>query len=171
LPESLPLGAKSGGSFRTPSSGKQKAKRTPSFTTRRRTHSFRKDEPDSNNVKQDGAQENDNEMRMHVLQGFLERKSVFQSGGKRAPVRSWRGFNAVLTKDNFSLYKEDSRSPSFCAQMSEISVVERATDYVKKRFVFRLVLNDGGVMLFSTDTSESLNRWVDALNTVRETLC
>ena len=51
----------------------KKPKRTPSFTTRRRTQSFRKLPPVE-------------------IRGLLDRKQDLQSGGKKAPVRSWKTF-------------------------------------------------------------------------------
>lgn len=60
----------------------KKPKRTPSFTTRRRTQSFRKlqklDQMD--------------ELPPVEIHGLLDRKQELQSGGKKAPVRSWKTF-------------------------------------------------------------------------------
>ena len=56
-----------------------KPKRTPSFTTRRRTQSFRK-------LKK---MENLQDLPPAEIKGNLERKHELQSGGKRAAVRSW----------------------------------------------------------------------------------
>lgn len=55
----------------------KKPKRTPSFTTRRRTQSFRK----LQRLEQLPPVE---------VQGMLDRKHELQSGGKKAAVRSWK---------------------------------------------------------------------------------
>lgn len=60
----------------------KKPKRTPSFTTRRRTQSFRKLQ----------RMENMDDLRPVEIQGLLERKHELQSAGKKAAVRSWKQY-------------------------------------------------------------------------------
>jgi len=60
----------------------KKPKRTPSFTTRRRTQSFRKLQ----------KLENVDQLPPVEIQGFLDRKHELQSTGKKAAVRSWKTF-------------------------------------------------------------------------------
>ena len=60
----------------------KKPKRTPSFTTRRRTQSFRKHQ----------RIENVDSLPPVEIQGVLERKHELQSGGKKAAVRSWKPY-------------------------------------------------------------------------------
>lgn len=60
----------------------KKPKRTPSFTTRRRTQSFRKLQ----------KLENLDQLPPVEIQGFLDRKHELQSCGKKAAVRSWKTF-------------------------------------------------------------------------------
>ena len=60
----------------------KKPKRTPSFTTRRRTQSFRKHQ----------RIENVYSLPPVEIQGVLERKHELQSGGKKAAVRSWKPY-------------------------------------------------------------------------------
>ena len=56
----------------------QKHKRTPSFTTRRRTQSFRR------HVKNINAMQN---LPPVEVDGYLDRKQELQIGGKRATIR------------------------------------------------------------------------------------
>ena len=58
----------------------KKPRRTPSFTTRRRTQSFRKLQ----------KLEQLDQLPPVEIQGLLDRKHELQSGGKKAPVRSWK---------------------------------------------------------------------------------
>ena len=60
----------------------KKPKRTPSFTTRRRTQSFRK------------LQQLDqlDQLPPVEIHGTLDRKHELQSAGKKAPVRSWKTY-------------------------------------------------------------------------------
>jgi hypothetical protein len=60
----------------------KKPKRTPSFTTRRRTQSFRKLQ----------RLEQLEQLPPVEIQGILDRKHELQSAGKKAPVRSWKTF-------------------------------------------------------------------------------
>lgn len=60
----------------------KKPKRTPSFTTRRRTQSFRKLQ----------KLENVDQLPPVEIQGFLDRKHELQSSGKKAAIRSWKTF-------------------------------------------------------------------------------
>jgi hypothetical protein len=60
----------------------KKPKRTPSFTTRRRTQSFRKLQ----------RLEQLDQLPPVEIQGTLDRKHELQSAGKKAPVRSWKTF-------------------------------------------------------------------------------
>lgn len=60
----------------------KKPKRTPSFTTRRRTQSFRKHQ----------RMENLDNLPPVEIRGMLERKHELQSAGKKAVVRSWKQY-------------------------------------------------------------------------------
>lgn len=62
----------------------KKPKRTPSFTTRRRTQSFRK-------LQKFRGDELD-QLPPVEIQGILDRKHELQSGGKKAALRSWKTF-------------------------------------------------------------------------------
>lgn len=61
----------------------KKPRRTPSFTTRRRTQSFRK-------LHNNKIVESLDQLPPVEKQGLLDRKHELQSGGKKAPVRSWK---------------------------------------------------------------------------------
>lgn len=63
----------------------KKSRRTPSFTTRRRTQSFRK-------LHGHKIVETLDQLPPVEKQGLLDRKHELQSGGKKAPVRSWKTF-------------------------------------------------------------------------------
>jgi len=60
----------------------KKPKRTPSFTTRRRTQSFRKLQ----------RLDNVDQLPPVEIEGILDRKHELQGGGKKAAVRSWKTF-------------------------------------------------------------------------------
>jgi len=128
-----------------------KPKRTPSFTTRRRTQSFRRTDV--------GV----------TISGVLERKHELQAGGKRAAIRSWKTFHVVLTQNILNFYKDetDGHAAQPPINLSQ-ATVGMANDYVKRKDVFRLMLNDGSEYLFATTGGDenSVEKWVDALSKV-----
>ena len=61
----------------------KRVRRTPSFTIRRRTQSFRR-------LQSKMGPEQMDQLPPVEIQGLLDRKHELQSGGKRAAVRSWK---------------------------------------------------------------------------------
>uniref|UniRef100_A0A182F9J7 Spectrin beta chain, non-erythrocytic 5 n=1 Tax=Anopheles albimanus TaxID=7167 RepID=A0A182F9J7_ANOAL len=142
--------------------GLKPVKRAPSFTTRRRAQSFRK------NQRSGSGTEPDSSLLPPVeVQGMLERKHELQSGGKKAPVRSWKPFYTVLCGQLLCFFKDAEDFALQKAATAPVNILnakcERAEDYTKKKNVFRLVLLDGSEFLFMTNSKESLSEWVNKL--------
>lgn len=137
--------------------GPKPAKRTPSFTTRRRAQSFRKN--------QRGSDSTESDLPPVEMQGMLERKHELQSGGKKAPVRSWKPFYTVLCGQLMCFFKDVEDFAQKKAATAPVNILnakcDRAEDYTKKKNVFRLVLLDGSEFLFLTGSKESMNEWVN----------
>ncbi|XP_016975530.1 spectrin beta chain, non-erythrocytic 5 isoform X5 [Drosophila rhopaloa] len=131
----------------------KQAKRTPSFTTRRRAQSFRK------NQKGEGF-----DLPPVEIQGSLERKHGLQSGGKKAPVRSWKQFHTVLCGQLVCFFKDENDFLQQKTATAPVNILgakcERAEDYTKKKYVFRLRLPDGSEFLFEAPSLDILNDWV-----------
>ncbi|KAH8300440.1 hypothetical protein KR018_005664 [Drosophila ironensis] len=131
----------------------KQAKRTPSFTTRRRAQSFRK------NQKGEGF-----DLPPVEIQGMLERKHGLQSGGKKAPVRSWKQFHTVLCGQLVCFFKDENDFLQQKTATAPVNILgakcERAEDYTKKKYVFRLKLPDGSEFLFEAPSLDILNDWV-----------
>ncbi|XP_058129165.1 spectrin beta chain, non-erythrocytic 1 [Anopheles coustani] len=143
--------------------GVKPVKRAPSFTTRRRAQSFRK-----NQRGPGGAPEADASLLPPVeVQGTLERKHELQSGGKKAPVRSWKPFYTVLCGQLLCFFKDAEDFALQKAATAPVNILnarcERAENYTKKKNVFRLVLLDGSEFLFMTNSKESLSEWVNKI--------
>ncbi|KAL7733152.1 hypothetical protein ACLKA6_004671 [Drosophila palustris] len=128
-------------------------KRTPSFTTRRRAQSFRK------NQKGEGF-----DLPPVEIQGMLERKHGLQSGGKKAPVRSWKQFHTVLCGQLVCFFKDENDFLQQKTATAPVNILgakcERADDYTKKKYVFRLKLPDGSEFLFEAPSLDIMNDWV-----------
>ncbi|XP_055716448.1 spectrin alpha chain, non-erythrocytic 1 isoform X3 [Phlebotomus papatasi] len=135
--------------------GPKQPKRTPSFTTRRRAHSFRKDK--------------DNSLLPPIeVQGFLERKHQLQSAGKRAPVRSWKTFYTILCGQLLCFFKDEEDCYQKRAATAPINILnakcEKADDYTKRKNVFRLVLLDGSEFLFLAATVHEMTDWINKIS-------
>lgn len=72
----------------------EKKKRTPSFNLRRRTRSFK----DKHRLPEN--------LPPAEMEGGLERKQELQSGGKKATVRSWKNYYAVLFGQLLCFFKD-----------------------------------------------------------------
>jgi len=128
----------------------KKARRTPSFTTRRRTQSFRK-----------GAAP---PLPPVELRGALERKQETMAGGKRATVRSWKTFYTVLCGQLMCFFRDEEDFEAQKAASPPVSIraatVAAATDYTKKRHVFRLITSDTAEYLLAAETEAAMRDWV-----------
>ncbi|KAL5291928.1 SPTBN5 family protein [Megaselia abdita] len=136
----------------------KQAKRTPSFTTRRRAQSFRKGDTMSTAVPAGPP------LPSVEIQGVLERKHELQSGGKKAPVRSWKSFHTVLCGQLLCFFKDEHDFLQQKTANAPVNILnakcERAEDYTKKKHVFRLRLPDGSEFLFEAPSSENLTDWI-----------
>merc|ERR1711902_387097 len=133
----------------------QKHKRTPSFTTRRRTQSFRR------HVKNINTMQN---LPPVEIDGFLDRKQELQTGGKRATIRSWKSYYTVLCGQLMCFFRDqeyffESKAASSPLMIFQASV-QTADDYTKRKFVFRLHTSDGSEFLFGADNEEQQQEWV-----------
>ncbi|XP_046630760.1 spectrin beta chain, non-erythrocytic 1-like isoform X4 [Daphnia pulicaria] len=133
-------------------------KRNPSFTTRKRTSSLRK-------VKR---MDNPEDLAPVEMGGFLDRKHEQQSGGKRAAIRSWKSYYTVLCGQLLCFFKEQEDFAESKAAASPLNlyqaVCERASNYTKRKNVFRLRTSDGAEFLFSAEDQQHLDDWVKKIS-------
>ncbi|XP_045506256.1 spectrin beta chain, non-erythrocytic 1 [Colias croceus] len=131
--------------------GTKTPKRTPSFTTRRRTQSFRRHrQPD--------------ELPPVEIEGYLERKQEAGVGGKRATVRSWRSYYGVLCGQLLCFFRDQGDFASSKAAAPPVAILnarcEPASDYTKRAHVFRLACTDGAEYLFACASRSLMLDWV-----------
>ncbi|CAH0730725.1 unnamed protein product, partial [Brenthis ino] len=129
-------------------------KRTPSFTTRRRTQSFRRHaRPD--------------DLPPVEIEGYLERKQEAGCGGKRATVRSWRGYYTVLCGQLLCFFRDELDFASSKAAAPPVAILHArcapADDYTKRAHVFRLACADGAEYLFAGASRDAMREWVAKL--------
>ncbi|CAB3231870.1 unnamed protein product, partial [Arctia plantaginis] len=132
-------------------------KRTPSFTTRRRTQSFRR------HRHGDIA-----ELPPVEIEGYLERKQEAGCGGKRATVRSWRSYYSVLCGQLLCFFRDELDFASAKAAAPPVAILnarcEPAGDYTKRAHVFRLACADGAEYLFACSSKDLMKDWVAKLS-------
>ena len=103
--------------------------------------------------------------------GYVMRKCCVDPNGKKTKLgkRSWRMF--FLTLRDMVLYCfKDEKSPAFDDFTAAIRIhhglAVRASDYTKKKHVFRLYTCDRAEYLFQTSDEKELLTWIDAINYV-----
>jgi len=106
------------------------------------------------------------------LEGMLGRKHAWETTTKKAAHRSWDKVYTVLKGNHLNFYKDSKsyRSAPEATYRSEVPVdllgaeATVAFDYTKKKYVFRLRLNNGGDYLFQCNDDEEMNMWINAIN-------
>merc|ERR1712176_782476 len=106
------------------------------------------------------------------LEGMLVRKHEWESTTKKASNRSWEKLCVVLKGTQIVFYKDQKTYRSkpedtFRGELPvDLSNAEAtvATDYTKKKHVFRLKLENGGDYLFQASDDDQMNLWVDSIN-------
>lgn len=105
------------------------------------------------------------------FEGTVTRKHEWESTTKKASNRSWDKVYLVLRNGELAVYK-DQKSARATPQVyyrneNPINIrnaaAEKASDYTKKRHVFRLKLSNGGEYLFQTKDDEEMSVWVGKL--------
>merc|ERR1712106_530802 len=110
------------------------------------------------------------------LEGMLVRKHEWENTTKKASNRSWDKVCVVLKGTNLRFYKDQKsyRSTPDAPRGGEPAMelpggkAEIATDYTKKRHVFRLKCANGGESLFQASDDDEMTQWVSSINQVAE---
>ncbi|KAM4771567.1 spectrin beta chain, non-erythrocytic 1 isoform 1-T1 [Rhinophrynus dorsalis] len=103
------------------------------------------------------------------FEGFLHRKHEWEAHNKKASSRSWHNVYCVINNQEMGFYKDSKNAASLIPYHNEIpvslkeAVCEVATDYKKKKHVFKLKLNDGNEYLFQAKDDEEMNTWIQAI--------
>ncbi|XP_057244125.1 spectrin beta chain, non-erythrocytic 4-like, partial [Malurus melanocephalus] len=105
-------------------------------------------------------------------EGFLLRKHEMDgAAGKKASNRSWLNLYCVLAKGDLGFYK-DAKGPAAGATHAREPLLslhrasaEVASDYKKKKNVFKLRTGDGSEFLLQAKDEEEMQGWLKALAT------
>merc|ERR1719188_1696179 len=106
------------------------------------------------------------------MEATLLRKHEWESTTKKASNRSWNRVCVVLKGIELYFYKDQESyhsapSSTFKGEPAiEIfgASAAVASDYTKKKNVFRLRLSSGGEYLFETRDDQEMSEWVEAIN-------
>ncbi|OXA60757.1 Spectrin beta chain [Folsomia candida] len=120
------------------------------------------------NIKRPGPSEDG------VIEGSLIRKHEWESTTKKASNRSWSAVYTVLKGGSLLFYKDQknfkTQPDAYFRGENPVDLssgnVEVASDYTKKKNVFRLKLSSGGEYLFQARDDEEMNLWVRGIQEV-----
>jgi len=108
------------------------------------------------------------------LEGMLVRKNEWENTTKKASNRSWEKMCVVIKGTKMLFYKDQKSYRSSPDNMYrgespmelQGGTAEVASDYTKKRHVFRLKLSNGGESLFQASDDDEMSQWVESINAV-----
>lgn len=102
------------------------------------------------------------------LEGILIRKHAWETSTKKATNRSWEKVYILVKDHRLYVYKDQKHSKqepeNYYHGEMPVSLrgcsVDVASDYTKRRYVFRLRLAGGGEYLFQAKDEEEMQRWI-----------
>ncbi|KAG4068736.1 hypothetical protein HA402_002427 [Bradysia odoriphaga] len=105
------------------------------------------------------------------VEGTLTRKHEWEHTTKKASNRSWDKVYVVARGARLTFYKDQKASKAVPEStfrgepplILEGATVEVATDYTKKKHVFRTKLSNGAEFLLQAHDDSEMNQWVGAL--------
>ncbi|XP_044844211.1 spectrin beta chain, non-erythrocytic 4 isoform X1 [Mauremys mutica] len=103
------------------------------------------------------------------LEGFLFRKHELEAPNKKASNRSWVNLYCVLSRGDLGFYKDAKGQASGSTHGGEPplplhqATSHVATDYKKKKNVFKLKTSDGNEFLLQAKDEEEMKNWLQAL--------
>uniref|UniRef100_A0A1A7Y081 Spectrin beta chain n=1 Tax=Iconisemion striatum TaxID=60296 RepID=A0A1A7Y081_9TELE len=129
----------------------------PSPTTGRRTKS-----------SQSSTLPNKNSDTPSQLEGFLHRKREWEGHNKKASNRSWHHVYCMIKSQDLVFYKDSKAAGQNVAYHGEPPVslkdatCDVASEYKKKKHVFKLRAADGNEYLFQAKDEEEMSTWIQA---------
>lgn len=98
------------------------------------------------------------------MEGYLYRKPTMDAPNRRAPIRQWKQFYVVLHDMSLHFYKDQKTArvehEAAHSLPSAEGFVEKATDYTKRKNVFRFRTSAGQEFLFQAKDEEDMKLWI-----------
>uniref|UniRef100_A0A671YJX4 Spectrin beta chain n=1 Tax=Sparus aurata TaxID=8175 RepID=A0A671YJX4_SPAAU len=109
------------------------------------------------------------ESEPETMEGLLCRKQEMESHSKKAATRSWQNVYCVLRKGSLGFYKDNKSASNGIPYHGEVpislgeAVCEVASDYKKRKHVFKLRLGDGKEYLFQAKDEAEMSSWIRSI--------
>ncbi|TKS67942.1 Spectrin beta chain, non-erythrocytic 1 [Collichthys lucidus] len=103
------------------------------------------------------------------LEGLLHRKHEWEGHNKKASNRSWHNVYCVINNQEMGFYKDSKAAAQGVPYHNEVPIslkeatCDVASDYKKKKHVFKLRLTDGNEYLFQAKDEEEMSTWIQAI--------
>uniref|UniRef100_A0AAQ6IQE6 Spectrin beta chain n=1 Tax=Anabas testudineus TaxID=64144 RepID=A0AAQ6IQE6_ANATE len=103
------------------------------------------------------------------LEGLLHRKHEWEGHNKKASNRSWHNVYCVINNQEMCFYKDSKAAGLGVLYHNEVPIslkeatCDVASDYKKKKHVFKLRLTDGNEYLFQAKDEEEMSTWIQAI--------
>uniref|UniRef100_A0A673BX43 Spectrin beta chain n=1 Tax=Sphaeramia orbicularis TaxID=375764 RepID=A0A673BX43_9TELE len=103
------------------------------------------------------------------LEGFLHRKHEWEGHNKKASNRSWHNVYCVINNQEMGFYKDSKAANQGVPYHNELPVglkdvtCDVASEYKKKKHVFKLRVSDGNEYLFQAKDEEEMSTWIQAI--------
>nr|KAF6439118.1 spectrin beta, non-erythrocytic 2 [Molossus molossus] len=104
------------------------------------------------------------------MEGMLCRKQEMEAFGKKAANRSWQNVYCVLRRGSLGFYKDAKAASTGVPYHGEVPVSlaraqgSVASDYRKRKHVFKLGLQDGKEYLFQAKDEAEMSSWLRVVN-------
>uniref|UniRef100_A0A3Q2CKQ3 PH domain-containing protein n=1 Tax=Cyprinodon variegatus TaxID=28743 RepID=A0A3Q2CKQ3_CYPVA len=102
------------------------------------------------------------------LEAFLHRKHEWEGHNKKASNRSWHNVYCVIRNQELGFYKDSKAASQGVPYHGELPVslkdatCDVASDYKKKKHVFKLI-SDGNEFLFQAKDEEEMSNWIQVV--------
>uniref|UniRef100_A0A158QA40 Spectrin beta chain n=1 Tax=Enterobius vermicularis TaxID=51028 RepID=A0A158QA40_ENTVE len=88
----------------------------------------------------------------------------FQSGGKRATIRTWKRYYTILCGQLLCFFKDEESFRDNSAAAAPVNILNavcnECPEYAKKRNTFRLKIQDGSEYLFACADEKLMQEWI-----------
>ncbi|XP_034534159.1 spectrin beta chain, non-erythrocytic 1-like [Notolabrus celidotus] len=104
-----------------------------------------------------------------LLEGLLHRKHELEAHNKKASNRSWHNVYCVINNQEVGFYKDSKAAAQGVPYHNEVPIslkeatCDIASEYKKKKHVFKLRLTDGNEYLFQAKDEEEMSTWIQAI--------
>uniref|UniRef100_UPI003AAF66A3 spectrin beta chain, non-erythrocytic 1 isoform X4 n=1 Tax=Centroberyx gerrardi TaxID=166262 RepID=UPI003AAF66A3 len=103
------------------------------------------------------------------MEGLLHRKHEWEGHNKKASSRSWHNVYCVINNQEMGFYKDSKAAGQGIPYHNELPIslkdaaCDVASEYKKKKHVFKLRVTDGNEYLFQAKDEDEMSNWIQAI--------